>query len=307
MKRFFERIYFQPKGFDYLFIAMLSPLSVVYGTVMLARRLLARKKCFGVPVISVGNLIVGGSGKTPFVIALASRYKDVTVISRGYGRQSSGLVKVSSKGKVLTDVRQSGDEAMLMALSLPNASVIVSENREKAIALAHKEGAKIIILDDGFNRVDIEKYDIVLKPSSMPNPLPFPAGPLREFAWSERFADAVLQEGSAFKRVVQIESGSKKLLLATAIANPSRLEPFLPRNVVGRYYLEDHAYFDAQILSKKMREVGADALLVTEKDAVKMAAFKLPLVQMRLKLEIDPSVLQSVDEYIKKYKDSNEA
>ena len=304
MKQFFEKIYFRPQGLDYLWIALLSPLSVVYGSCMLVRRLVVRNKRFRVPIVSVGNLIVGGSGKTPFVIALASRYENVTVISRGYGRLSRGLVEVSRKGEIVTDVRQSGDEAMLMAQSLPHASVIVSENREAAIALAFKEGAEVVVLDDGFNRVELEKFDLLLKPASIPNALPFPAGPLREFAFSERFADMVLHEERDFKRVVEADSEGKRLLLATAIANPSRLEPYLPENVVGRFYLEDHAYFDEQQLAQKMEEVGAEALLVTEKDAVKMADFKLPIVQMRLKLEIDPLVLQQVDTYIKTYKDS---
>ncbi len=285
---------------------MLSPLSVVYGSYMLVRRLVAQKKRFSVPIVSVGNLIVGGSGKTPFVIALASRYENVAVISRGYGRQSRGLVEVSRKGQIVTDVRQSGDEAMLMAQSLPRASVIVSEKREAAIAFAKANGAEVIILDDGFNRVNIEKYDILMKPAQMPNALPFPAGPLREFAFSKRFADCIVQEEWDFKRVVQSDSFDGNVLLATAIANPLRLEPYLPENVVGRFYLEDHAYFDEQQLAKRMEEVGAEALLVTEKDAVKMADFKLPIVQMRLKLEISPSIMQSVDTYIKKYKDIHE-
>ena len=62
------------------------------------------KKDFGIPIVSVGNLIVGGSGKTPFVITLASRFKNVTIISRGYGRKSQGLVEVSQNGEVLVDV-----------------------------------------------------------------------------------------------------------------------------------------------------------------------------------------------------------
>ncbi len=307
MKQFFEKIYFRPRGVDYLWIALFFPLSVVYGSYMFVRRLIARKKHFSVPIVSVGNLIVGGSGKTPFVIALASRYENVAVISRGYGRQSSGMVEVSREGKILTDATQSGDEPMLMAKSLPNASVIVSEDRESAIALAGEHGVEIILLDDGFNRVNIEKYDILLKPVFVPNPLPFPAGPLREFAFSERFADMVLREGIDFKRVVEVDGKGMRLLLATAIANPSRLEPYLPENVVGRFYLEDHAYFDEDRLTQKMEEVGAEALLVTEKDAVKMERFKLPIVQMRLKLEISEEKLQKIDSYIKKYKDSYEA
>ena len=306
MKRFFERLYYYPKGLDYLLIALLVPLSLLYGSYMLLRRLTAQKRAFGLPIVSVGNLVVGGSGKTPFVIALASRYENVAVVSRGYGRQSSGLVEVSRRGEVLVDVTQSGDEPMLMAQSLPNASVIVSEKREEAIALAKDNGAEVIILDDGFNRVNIEKYDILLKPVSIPNTLPFPAGPLREFSFSERFAHSVLQEERDFKRVVRVDPFEEKLLLVTAIANPSRLEPYLPENVVGRFYLEDHAYFDECQLEEKMREVGADALLVTQKDAVKMDTFKLPVVQMRLKLEIEDAILQGIDSYIKKYKELHE-
>lgn len=306
MKRFFERLYYYPKGVDYLLIALLSPLSLLYGSYMLVRRLVARKKDFNVPIVSVGNLVVGGSGKTPFVIALASRYEHVAIVSRGYGRESKGLLEVSRNGDILVDVKQSGDEPMLMAQSLPNASVIVSEKREAAIALAKANGAKVIILDDGFNRINIEKYELLLKPVSIPNALPFPAGPLREFSFSEYFADKVVQEGRDFRRIVLIDPFEGKLLLTTAIANPARLEPYLPHNVAGRFYLEDHAYFDERQLEEKMKEAGADALLVTQKDAVKMDTFKLPVVQMKLELEIEETILESIDSYIKKYKELHE-
>lgn len=306
MKRFFERLYYHPKGVDYLLIALLSPLSLLYGSYMLVRRLAAKKRDFGLPIVSVGNLVVGGSGKTPFVIALASRYENVAIVSRGYGRESKGLLEVSRNGTILADVKQSGDEPMLMAQSLPNASVIVSEKREDAITLAKENGASVIILDDGFNRVDIEKYDLLLKPASIPNTLPFPAGPLREFSFSERFADKVVQEGRDFRRIVQVGPFEGKLLLATAIANPVRLEPYLPNTVVGRFYLEDHAYFDEHQLAQEMEKAGADALLVTQKDAVKMDRFKLPVVQMKLKLEIEETILESIDSYIKKYKELHE-
>ena len=70
MKHFFETLYYHPKGYQYLIILTLFPLSLIYGTLMLVRRRFAVKKEFGLPIVSVGNLIVGGSGKTPFVIAL---------------------------------------------------------------------------------------------------------------------------------------------------------------------------------------------------------------------------------------------
>jgi tetraacyldisaccharide 4'-kinase len=294
-------MFFSPKWYHYLVIILLFPLSLLYGTVMFLRRVFSSRNRFTIPIVSVGNLQVGGSGKTPFVIALASNYEDVTIISRGYGRQSTGLVEVSYKGKVVVDVKQSGDEPMLMAQSLPQASVIVSEDRTIAIELAMREGAKLIILDDGFNRVDIEKFEILLEPACMVNALSFPSGPLREFAFTKRYADIVVKEEKDFKRVVEYENLTTKMLLVTAISNPQRLDSYLPDGIVDKVYLEDHAYFNEEILEEKMLASGAESLLVTQKDAVKMQDFKLPLSLMKLELEIDDTIFTSVDRYIQHF------
>jgi len=302
MVSFFERLFFKPSFFDWALIFLLSPLSLLYGSFMLIRRLATFKKSYSIPIISIGNLTVGGSGKTPFVIALADRYEDVTIISRGYGRQSKGLIEVSRRGKILTDVFNSGDEPMLMATSLINASVIVSENREEAIELAIKEGSKVIFLDDGFNRVNIKKYDILLFPERILNYMTFPAGPFREFYPSKGFSDINLYENIDFKRVVNTDNETDKMLLVTAISNPERLEPYLPKNVVSKFYLEDHAYFNEEKLKEKLLISGASSLLVTEKDEVKMKDFKLPLSVMQLKLQIKNEVLENVDKYIREYK-----
>ena len=303
MRKFVEQMFFSPRIYHYPVIVILYPFSLLYGTVMWIRRIIRKKNRFSIPIVSVGNLQVGGSGKTPFVIALASVYTDVAVISRGYGRQSRGLIEVSYKGKVLMDdVKQSGDEAMLIAESLPEASVIVSEDRTLAIELAMRAGAKLIILDDGFNQVAIEKFEILLEPACMPNTLPFPAGPLREFSFTKRYANCLVKEQKEFKRVVSFSNLSDKMLLVTAISHPQRLLSYLPSGVVGKYFLEDHAYFDKKIIKNKMEACGAKSLLVTQKDAVKMKNFKLPLSLMQLELEIDKSVLASVDSYIKHFK-----
>jgi len=303
MTQFFERMFFSPKWYHYLVMLLLLPFSLLYGTVMFLRRVVTVKNHFTIPIVSVGNLQVGGSGKTPFVIALASRYEDVSIISRGYGRHSTGLVEVSYSGKVVVDVNQSGDEPMLMAKSLPNASVIVSEDRTIAIELAMREGAKLIILDDGFNRVDIEKYEILLEPSCIANTLPFPSGPLREFSFSKRYADIIVKEDKDFKRVVEYENLSSKMLLVTAISNPSRLDAYLPSGIVGKIYLEDHAYFNENELKAQMLAYSATSLLVTQKDAVKMQEFKLPLSLMKLKLEVDDTLFMEIDRYIKNFKE----
>jgi len=300
---FFERLFFKPNGFDWVLIFALSPLSLIYMTFMFIRRVFSIKKNYSVPIISVGNLTVGGSGKTPFVIALASRYDDVYIISRGYGRQSQGLVEVSHKGKILTDVFQSGDEPMLMAISLATSSVIVSENREIAIELAVCNGAKVIILDDGFNRVNIKKFEVLLFPETIKNYMVFPAGPFRESYFSKTFSDLSLYENSDFKRMVTIKNKTEKMFLVTAIANPDRLRPFLPLNIVGEFWLDDHAYFNEELIKEKMLALGATSLLVTEKDEVKMIDFQLPLSVMQLKLQIKNKILEKIDNYIGEYRD----
>jgi tetraacyldisaccharide 4'-kinase len=300
MTNFFEKMMFSPRWYHYFIIVLLLPLSIVYGSIMLARRLFTKKKDFGIPIISIGNLIVGGSGKTPFVIALASRYENVTVISRGYGRQSQGLVEVSKNGKILTSVEQSGDEPMLMAKSLSNASVVVSENRHKAIELAKNQGAKLIILDDGFNRVEIKKFEILLEPKSIKNYLPFPAGAFREFFFSKKYANIVAVEEKDFVREVSFENLTERMVLITAISNPERLDKYLPSNIIKRVYLRDHAYFDELMLRKILHDNRATSILCTSKDIVKMLDFKLPISEMKLKLDIRDEILLEVDKYINK-------
>ena len=301
MRLFFEEMFFAPKWYHYPLILLLLPLSIIYGVIMSVRRMVTSQKNFGIPIISIGNIIVGGSGKTPFVIALATRLEDVVIISRGYGRKSKGLVEVSSEGKILVDVTQSGDEPMLMAQSLPHASVIVSADREVAIALAKEKGAKCIILDDGFNRVEIEKFEIVLEPEQIKNYLPFPAGAFREFWFNKKYADIVAKEGESFERQVHFENLTSKMLLVTAISNPHRLDSYLPEGVVQKVYLEDHAYFEEEKLKILLSKYEAQSLLVTEKDRVKMQGFKLPISEMKLKLEIKETIYTQVSEYIKGY------
>ncbi len=303
MTYFFETLFYRPGWYHWTIAILLLPLSLVYGMGMWLRRKLAKRKQYAVPIVSVGNLVIGGSGKTPFVITLAKYFSDrkVAIISRGYGRQSSGLVEVSREGKILVDVAQSGDEAMLMAIKSPSATVIVSENREPAIERAMVQGAEVILLDDGFNRVEIEKFEILLEPTSVPNRLPLPSGPFREFACTEKKADMCLKEGRDFHRKVSFEGLTDRMVLVTAIANPVRLEPYLPEGVVARITLEDHAYFEAEKLQHIVQEYGADSLLVTEKDWVKMQQFSLPLSRMKLELELNEGIISQIEAYCDKY------
>jgi len=89
------------------------------------------------------------------------------------------------------------------------------------------------------------------------------------------------------------------MLLVTAISNPHRLDKYLPEGVVSKVYLNDHAYFDEEELGKEMQKHDAKTLLVTQKDAVKMEGFKLPLSLMKLELEVEDEIFLSIDHYVK--------
>jgi len=295
MINFFENLYYNPKWYHYIVAFLLLPFSLIYGFVALIKSM-QKPKDYGIEIISIGNIVVGGSGKTPFAIALIeklSKDRKICYISRGYGRESRGLVEVKRDGKILCSVKESGDEAMLVAKQ-SSCDVIVSEDRVKAIKKAKSNGANLIILDDAFSKVGIKKFDILLEPSKLPNRLVLPSGPFREFAFAKKRANLVLKEGVDFKREVEFENLSPKMLLVTAIANPKRLDSYLPKGVVGKIYLKDHAYFDKDEILQKMSEFNADTIIVTQKDLVKLENFNLPLTVMKLKLKIEPSDLSTI-------------
>lgn len=302
MTKFFETIWFKTRWYHWFAIVILLPFGLVWGALMSLRRTFAVQKDYGLPVVSIGNLIVGGTGKTPFIIELASYFKGVFVISRGYGRKSKGLIEVSYNGNIQASVEESGDEAMLIAKSLPNVSVIVSEDRKAGIVYAKNRGAKVIFLDDGFNQVGIKKFDIILEPPHIANYLPFPAGPFREWWFYTKKADLAAREDIDFHRYVTYENLQPNMILATAIANPTRLDKFLPQGINHKYYFDDHAYFDKEQLELLLNKNNADSLLVTEKDAVKLDNFKLPISKIKLKLELQKSVITKVSSYVKGYK-----
>ena len=306
MNNFFESLFYHPKWYHSIVSIALLPVSLFYAIGMYLRRKIATKKRYQIPIISVGNLVIGGSGKTPFVVAVAEHFADkkVTIISRGYGRSSSGLLKVSDMGTVLCSVEESGDEPMLIALSLPRASVIVSEQRGLAIDLAIEKGAELIVLDDGFARVEIEKFEILLEPKSLPNLLPLPSGPFREHRRASRYADLNLKEDRDYTREVTYENLSDKMVLVTAIANPVRLDEYLPEGVLAKVYLDNHRYFSKSMLEDILAKNSADSMLVTQKDWVKMRGFKLPISLMKLKLQINEQVFTKIEDYIKDFNES---
>ncbi len=304
MVNFFEQMWFAPKWHHWIVIILLLPVSLIWGITAYIRHFLITPKDLDIQIISIGNLIVGGTGKTPFLISLAKEInaKNIFIVSRGYGRKSRGLIEVSKNGNMVTTVENSGDEAMLIANSLPNTSIIVSENRINGINKAKKLGADVILLDDGHNQFGIKKLDIILEPNSIKNYFPMPSGPFREFWFMNKRADLILKDEVDFKREVSFENLTNKMLLVTAIANPSRLDEYLPNGVVERYYMLDHSYFDEAKIAIEMKRCGANSILVTEKDFVKMNTFKLPISKIKLKLEINSDIVSTVNRYIERCK-----
>jgi len=290
-----ERYFYAPGPLEKLLSFLFSPLSLLYCYVMQLRFNRSRVKDFGIKVISVGNLTVGGSGKTPLVTALASVREKPAVVLRGYGRQSQGLIVVSDADKILCDVHQSGDEAMIYAQKLPHAVVIVSEKRDLAIEKAKEMDCNVVFLDDGYSKHHIKKLDLVIDVPTINN-FCLPSGPYRERLWSGKEA-IVLKEGKDFKRQTTLIDPHEKMLLVTAIARPERLDDYLPE-VVGKVYFPDHYYFTEAELNQLLETSSADSLLVTYKDYVKIRHFNLPISLLDLDLEIDQIVMETVDNYI---------
>ncbi|RUM67321.1 MAG: tetraacyldisaccharide 4'-kinase [Sulfurospirillum sp.] len=296
-----ERYLFHPNGIQKFISFLLYPFSLLYCSYVTVRRKLAKAKNYGIPVVSVGNLIVGGSGKTPFTIALAKKLHevaDVAVVLRGYGRRSRGLIVVSQNGVIMSDVEKSGDEALLLARSLPHASIIVSEDRVKGLQKAKEMGATVVILDDGFSKAHIEKFDILLKPSVVfDNEFCLPAGPFREPASLYRKADLTAVENVDFTRSVEILNRSERMVLVTAISKPERLNKFVPP-FIERVFFPDHYRFQERELAKILREYNADSILTTQKDAVKMENFRIDLSILALEIELSPKIVERVKKYI---------
>lgn len=175
-------------------IPLLYPLSLVYGAGVGLRNLffewnVLKSVRVPIPVISIGNITAGGSGKTTLVEVFAKKLgrlgKKVAIVSRGYGRTSKGLVAVSSEQKVLVDATIGGDEPVLLAERLSNVPVIVDANRVRGARYAIETfDPEIILMDDGFqHRYLFRDLDVVIISARdvLGRSFLLPAGYRREF------------------------------------------------------------------------------------------------------------------------------
>ncbi len=183
------------------------------------------------PVISVGNLAVGGSGKTPTVAALAQllqqRGERPAILSRGYARRdrADGVVVVSDGRRVLEPTRRSGDEPQMLARSLAGVPVLVSGERFLAGRVAERRfDATVHLLDDGFQHVQLARdIDLlIVSKADLDEPV-LPAGRLREPLAAARHAHALLVPGSDDERVAVADQVS---LAGATFSRSDRFEVF---------------------------------------------------------------------------------
>jgi tetraacyldisaccharide 4'-kinase len=330
----------KPEGLNVAAAGALVLLSVPYGigAAMSLWVRAIRPARFDVPVISVGNLVAGGAGKTPLTIylarLLAGKGRQVAVVSRGYGRRSKGVVVVSRGEGPLVKWRDAGDEPYMMALLMEGVSIVVSERRRAGVRLAVEElGADAILLDDAFQHVQLARdLDILAVDAAAPlgNGHLLPGGPLREHPSGAGRAGVLVatrcDRAGGVERVTRelgpvvpsapvLETRMKPVvfwdvgtgdtvkaaelrkcncLALSSIADPSDFERMLARlrmNIRGRLALPDHHDYsgdDVEVIVDAAREVGADTILTTEKDAVRLRPWRsrVPLVALGIELEI---------------------
>ncbi len=294
-------------------------LSGAYGRMLLMRRAWyarpGRRRRLNHRVISVGNLSLGGSGKTPVVAALArllrARGERPVVLTRGYGRRevTEGVLVVSDGQRVLEPVSRSGDEPQLLARTLSGVPVLVCADRYVAGLFAERHfGVTVSILDDGFQHVQLERdVDLLLvSPADMDDRV-LPSGRLREPLTAAQFADAVLVPGTeedvtqvaaavghhnAFRVVPHygaLANGGRVLAFA-GIARPERFFSALRSlgyDVARELTFRDHHWYsarDRETIQSAARETNASLIVTTEKDAVR-CDFDVAALPMTVSIE----------------------
>jgi tetraacyldisaccharide 4'-kinase len=303
----------------------MNPLAALYGAAVRARTELYDRRALTLshlqgPVVSIGNLTVGGSGKTPFLILLGELLKEHSilfdVLSRGYRRMTTGVVPVDPLGAP----REYGDEPLLIARKL-GVPVIVGEDRYAAGRLGEEKfGPRLHLLDDGFqHRRLAREFDIVLATSSDARDSLLPTGRLREPLSSLRRADAVVLTNDMPGDGLRL--GRQQVWRVTRdIVAPQTKEPCLafcgiarPQNFIAqlraagvmlagtRSFRDHHRYSaeDVRQLLRLRKQHGATAFVTTEKDAVNLdghleALQPIHVVPVRMRLHNAPAVLQFI-------------
>jgi len=289
------------------------------------------------PVISVGALAAGGSGKTPLTACIAkilvAMGERPAILSRGFGRAEpvDGAVVVRDADRVIGNLASAGDEPWMLAQALDGVSVVAGADRYLSGRLAEVHlGATVHLLDDGFQHFQLKRGTDLLIVSSMDlgEPGVFPVGRLRERLATAQYADALLvvdvsieQRALVAERlgltryfgvrrhigpaVIVSPSGASAELVpgarVIAVAGIAHPERFLDDVRDAGFVLENSLVFrdhrryssrDASRIQSEARRARAQAVITTEKDAVRLQTwlpFEPPLATMPLSLNVEPA------------------
>jgi tetraacyldisaccharide 4'-kinase len=302
-----------------------NPLSVLYGAAVRLRNELYDRGMLTVnriegPVVSIGNVTVGGSGKTPLLILLGELLQQrgiaFDVLSRGYRRKTQGVAIVDPNGSA----SDYGDEPLLIARTL-GVPVIVGEDRRQAGEMAEATfGPQLHLLDDGFQHRGLARdFDIVLVTPTDARDSLLPSGRLREPIASLARADAVVLTNDTSATALRLQN-QLVWRVRRDIVPPETLEPCFafcgiarPENFFAqleaaqvvlagtRVFRDHHRYTDEDVreLQRLRQQTGAPAFVTTEKDAVNLGAQlqalqPIHVVRVRMKLEEADAALDAI-------------
>ncbi len=302
-------------------------LHILYTQLARARRRYYRRRPnlrrrLSAPVISVGNLTVGGSGKTPLAAEIARMLVDAgerpSILSRGYARKvhEDGVVIVSDGCRVLADVAHSGDEPLMLARKVPGAAVLVSSSRYLGGRVAESRlGCTVHVLDDGFQHFDLQRdVDLLVAPDAREDTRTLPFGRFREPLDAAADADAILLETVAgesverslptpfsphqpvfaFTRRIAGPPADRPAFAFAGIARPERFYQDLQNagwQLSGRRSFGDHHHYSEREIDEIVRAAthsGAAVILTTEKDFVRLGSDPVnSIVPVRMEVELD--------------------
>ena len=304
---------------ELVFFPVFYFLSLVWLLLHNLRASFGRYEKMPLPVVCIGNITLGGAGKTPTVIFLASYLKknniNAHVVSRGYGGKFKDTVFVDRKRHNASDV---GDEPLLISR---HSKVWVSRKKRDGIFSAYKAGADLVLLDDGHQNFSIEKNLSILvfdAERSLTNEKIFPMGNLRESPTSainradflvcigrsvsrKKFKETFLQHHSSkiiegeFRPNIIAKLKNRKLVAFCGIGRPEKFFSMLKRlnmQVIQEISFPDHHFYTERQLANifKIADKNNAIVVTTEKDHVKLSKFfKKKIHAIKIELHLSKS------------------